>query len=180
MKRIGWTLCIALLFAFPLSAQKVKVGYDKTNDFSKYKTYKFGIGLPVPNEKYNQVIFANMEQSLTALGLTKVDGATTPDIEVSYYGGLGTPLSVPPRSEFYPPAWLGYWGVALAGQFSAASGVVTGELQFEVRDLNSGHLVWQAYVKQNILDSNLQDSNKLGETIHKMVDKSFDKYPSKK
>ena len=180
MRKMYWASCLVLLLAVPVSAQKVKAGYDKGIDFSKYKTYKFGLGLPVANLTVNQQIFANMEQSLASLGLKKADNATKVDIEVSYFGGIGSPLTIPPRSEFYPPSWLGYWGAALAGQFSAASAVVTGELQFEIRDLSSNHLVWEAYVSQNILDSTLQNPKKVSEAVHKMVEKSFDRYPAKK
>ena len=175
-----WTGSLILLLAIPCAAQKVKTGYDKTIDFSKYKTYKFGLGLPVANQTINQQIFANMEQSLAALGLKKADDATKADIEVSYFGGIGSPLTIPPRAEYVSPAWLGYWAPVLTTMQAQTAAVVTGELQFEIRDLSSNHLVWQAYVSQNILDSNLQNPKKVSEAVHKMVEKSFDRYTGKK
>ena len=180
MKKVFWTSCLVLLVAMPVSAQKVKVGYDKGINFANFKTYKFGLGLPVANQNVNQQIFSNMEQSLSALGLTKVDGTTKADLEVSYFGGLGSPLTIPPRAEFVAPAWVGYWAPVLTTMVAQTTAVVTGQLQFEIRDLSTNHLVWQTYVSQNILDSDLTNSKKLSETVHKMVEKAFDKYPSKK
>ena len=182
MKKVFWTSCLVLLLAVPVSAQRVKVktGYDKQIDFSKYKTYKFGLGLPVANMTVNQQIFANMEQSLTALGLTKVDGSTKADIEVSYFGGLGSPLTIPPRAEYVAPAWVGYWAPVYTTMVAQTSAVVTGELQFEIRDLSTNHLVWQTYASQNILDSTLTNPKKLSEVVHNMIEKVFDKYPKNK
>lgn len=180
MKKLFWISCLVLSLAVPVSAQKVKAGYDKSIDFSKYKTYVFGLGLPVPNQTVNKQIFANMEQSLSALGLTKVGEGTKPDIEVSYFGGIGTPLTIPPRAEYIAPSWQGWYYPGYTNMQAMTSAVVTGQLQFEIRDLNSTHLVWEANVSQNILDSNLQNPKKVSETVQKMVEKSFDRYPKKK
>ena len=182
MKKVFWTSCLVLLLVVPASAQRVKLktGYNKQINFSKYKTYKFGLGLPVANQTVNRQIFANMEQSLAALGLKKADDASKPDIEVSYFGGMGSPLTLPPRAEFVDTGWVGYWAPVYSTMRAQTSAVVNGELQFEIRDLSTNHLVWQTNASQNIMDSTLTNPKKLAEVVHNMVEKAFDKYPSKK
>ena len=177
MKRMTFLTCLFLLAALPGIAQKVKSGYDKTADFSKYKTYVFGAGLPAARPEIHQKILESMEQELTASGLKKVEGAANADIEVSYFGGIGSPMVLPSRSEFYPPSWLGYWG---ATTMSQAAPVLTGEALFEIRDLKSTHLVWEAYVTHNVGDSVLKNPQKVGEMLEKMVSKAFKTYPNKK
>ena len=177
MRRMLLVSCLVILATVPAVAQKVKSGYDKKVDFAKYKTYVFGAGLPAARAEINQQILANMEQELATRGLKKVEEAVNADIEVSYFGGIGSPMVVPLRSEFYPPTWLGYWGASMANQ---ADPVLTGEALFEIRDLKSMHLVWEAYVTQNVGDSVLKNPKKVSETVEKMVAKAFKSYPSKK
>ena len=62
-----------LVFTTPAAAQKIKVDYDKSADFGKFKTFSWTRGAPPTNPLINQMIIDGVEQSLTAKGLTKVN-----------------------------------------------------------------------------------------------------------
>jgi hypothetical protein len=66
-------LLTLFVFSAPAVAQKIKVDYDKSADFSKFKTFSWTRGAPPTNPLINQIIIDGVEQSLTAKGLTKVN-----------------------------------------------------------------------------------------------------------
>ena len=66
-------LLTLLVFTTPAAAQKIKFDYDKSADFSKFKTFSWTRGAPPHNPLINQMIIDGVEQSLTAKGLTKVN-----------------------------------------------------------------------------------------------------------
>src|SRR6516165_6713320 len=67
-------------------AQKVKTGYDKSADFSRYKTFAWiPSTVPATNPILATLINAGIEYELNQKGLSKVD--SNPDLLVKSYGG---------------------------------------------------------------------------------------------
>ncbi|HCW07802.1 MAG TPA: hypothetical protein DGG95_10615 [Cytophagales bacterium] len=81
---------LLLLFSEILTAQEIKVEYDKKRDFSTYKTFSFGEGQVVlpPDQKQlsssviDKWIKNGVRRELESKGLQRVDSAA--DVKVSY------------------------------------------------------------------------------------------------
>jgi uncharacterized protein DUF4136 len=77
-------LCLAMASA--AFAQKIKTGYDKSAEFSGFKTYAWTEQQPSPIQPLvATMIVADIDHELSAKGLRKVE--KDPDVLVSYYAG---------------------------------------------------------------------------------------------
>src|SRR5262245_14585946 len=85
---VGVTVAVTLFLLTVGTAwsQKVKIGYDKSADFSKYKTYSWiPRTVPSTNPLLATLIDNNIDYQLNQKGLHKVD--SNPDLLVKSYGG---------------------------------------------------------------------------------------------
>src|SRR5271169_4521114 len=82
-----WLLCLAVVLGgVDAQGQKIKVEYDKSVDFSQFKTYAID---PVENPSRPMLrlaIQAAVQDDLEKRGLTKVAG--DPDLYVQMYGAI--------------------------------------------------------------------------------------------
>ena len=135
------------------SAQKVKVGYDKSIDFSKYKTYTVADPGSQPSRPLlHASIIGSIDHELTSKGLqrTQSDG----DLILVPGGGLEFGLNQAagaPFSTSYsgpPPAldatmWTGSTGSSAA----MATYVPEGTLGIEFIDRGANKVIWTGTVK---------------------------------
>jgi hypothetical protein len=173
----------ALLFVATslLCAQKVKIGYDKQNDFSKYKTYAWSDREIVGSRRLLVMhIMGSIEEELNKKGLQKV--ATDADLLIHVSGGLnpqsgGATVSDPTYALYggYPPPGTTVW----SGTAPAAPGTAFGEgrLVIDLLDPRRKLLVWQATGKVNVDPEQKREA--LGH-LNKTITKMFDKYPLEK
>jgi hypothetical protein len=73
-------------------AQKIKVEYDKSLDFSKFKTFAIDPKDNASRTMLRLAIQAAVQDDLTKRGLTKVDA--NPDLYVQMYGSIDTDSAV--------------------------------------------------------------------------------------
>ena len=86
-------LLLFLVLHFSLTAQNLKVEYDKNHDFSKYKTFQFGeteIITPkdqrvIPDATLHKYVKGSIAEELKEKGLQQLDSLA--DLEVSYVVG---------------------------------------------------------------------------------------------
>ena len=83
MKALQTAVAIALLMPALAMAQKVSFDFDKTEDFSRIKSYTLKDGTKVNDPLVHNRIIAAMESELAAKGLSKNDA--TPDAVVVYH-----------------------------------------------------------------------------------------------
>lgn len=174
-------LIFVLLFgASAVWGQKVSTGYDKTADFSEFKTYAWiERQTPATNPVLAALIAANIDDELSKKGLRKVE--SNPDLLVTCYGGVGA------QSVFAAedPGYTALGGAPLpgtnmwSGSVSAApvADVVEGTLVVDLLDARQKRLVWRATAKANV-DYNKR--SKLLEQASKAVTEMFKKYPPSK
>lgn len=86
-------LCLGTLVV----AQQVSVDFDRSADFSKFKTFAWTTGTPVRDDLNHQRIIRAIEEQLTIKGPAKV--AADPDVMVAYHASstaiCKSPGSVP-------------------------------------------------------------------------------------
>ena len=163
-------LTLGLVAAHGARAQKVTMEFDKTADFSKYKTFAIRDGrLNSANPALNsplvkKQIEADIQSDLTAKGLTLVTSGPA-DLNIRYTFGAVRKSEV----EAYPVGWYG-WGTRYVRVPYAE-----GTLVIDLRDPTTRSLVWRAIAAEE-----KSDATKIEGKLDSMVKKSIDKYPPKK
>jgi hypothetical protein len=159
---------LACVLANPSWAQKITIEFDQTADFSKYKTFAIRDGKlnsrnPALNsELVQRKIEADIEQDLTAKGLTKTDGRA--DLNVRYTFGSAHKTEL----ETYPAGWRG-WGTRVV-----RVPYNEGTLVLDLRDSDTRSLVWRG-----IASEDKRDATQIEGKLDNMVKKALKKYPPK-
>jgi hypothetical protein len=164
------------------SAQKVKVGFDKSVDFSKYKTFTLREPATTPTKPILYAsVMGTIKEDLQTKGLVSVekDG----DLTVIPDGGLGYDLaSAPVADNSCPnckaPAIDAQW----AGFMPPPGGVggkpqPKGTLQLNIVDKATNKMVWAGTVTQK-LDPEKKDKSL--QQIYTAINKLLAEYPPKK
>jgi hypothetical protein len=169
---------LGLLIAFACTAaqaQKIKVEYDKSLDFSKFKSYAIDPKDNAARPMLRLAIQAAVQDDLAKRGLTKVD--SNPDMYVQMYGAIDTDASVNYMDPIYgsgiPP--LNYGITMWYGIPGSVTTVVVhkGELVVDVIDARQKKLIWRGIAKQKLSESR----DKLLDQVNTAVEKMFQKYP---
>jgi hypothetical protein len=168
-------IALLLLTAGAASAQKVAVGYDKTADFSKFKTYSWTKGVPAKDPAIDRQIVSTIERQLEAKGLRKQgDGA---DLLISYHAAVVNTF------DEATVARPGTWGPR-TGSMEQVWQVVRGSLIVEMADGSTKSEVWRATATDTLSNEPITDTskyiNKVTKRINKVVEKMFNHYPPTK
>ncbi|HYX70267.1 MAG TPA: DUF4136 domain-containing protein [Terriglobales bacterium] len=149
--------CIAL-------AQQVNVDWQRGTDFSKYKTYAWGVGThPIQDSLWNQRIIGMVDAQLAAKGLQKVSLDQNPGLIVVYNAGVQQNVSY----QGYATGWFNRMG--------SINQVVENEgtLVVDLLDPQQKMTVWRGMAEQTLSDKSDKNISK----VQKMVTKMFQKYP---
>ena len=148
MKLIRWFVPVFLLLAGMAAAQDVRYNYDKTADFTKYKTYKWvEIKTSDKDPMIDNQIKSTIEAELATKGLTKTDSDNA-DLFVGYQIAINTEKQVNTfSSDFgYGPGW-GYYrggGMGSTTSTSTTSTLYIGSLQLDFYDVATKKPVFRA------------------------------------
>jgi hypothetical protein len=156
-----------LLLSTNVWAQDVSYDYDKTVDFTAFKTYAWTNGGNVQDELNHKRIVSAVNAQLTAKGLRQVEPGANPDVLVAYHAGTRRELEVSGAGVgAYRP---GRWGSARVAQ------VAVGALAVEISDSKSGSVVWRGVATKDLdLDASPEKREK---NINKAAEKLFKSYP---
>ena len=172
---------IAMLVApAVILAQKTSYDYEKTADFTAFKTYAFKQGTPVGQELIDQRIVGAIETQLAAKGLTKADA--NPDLFVVYHMAFDKEKDISTFSSGYggygPYGWG--WGGGWSGGTTTTQvrDILVGSLVIDLADAKKAQLVWRGIgVKEVNTQANPEKRDK---SINSAVQKIFKNYPPKK
>ena len=172
---------LALLVPALAMAQKTSYDYEKTADFTSYKTYEFKAGTAVGQELIDARIVSAIESQLAAKGLTKATG--TPDVFVVYHMAFDKEKDISTYSSGYGGGYGAYgwgWGGGWAGGTTTTQvrDILVGTLVIDMADAKKGQLVWRGVgVKEVNTQTNPEKRDK---SINNAVAKIFKNYPPKK
>jgi hypothetical protein len=165
---------------YAANAQKVRVGFDKTADFSKYHTFSWGQSGTAPTEAAlrRAVVMAEIESVLAGKGLERVDQYG--DLTLDAQGGLGGEIggehqevTAPATSSPSSPMNTVWSGAPVA----AGSYVLKGTLVLNFVDTATKSLVWEGTVATK-LDNGNQDKN--FKHLRKAIAKLLERFPPQK
>jgi hypothetical protein len=174
------TACACLVLALglipELEAQKVKVEYDKTTDFSKFRTYSWVQGTPLFDPQLDAYVRNSIADMLRHMGMTEAP-VNAADILVTYHAAVGTDLNVGTALD---PTFAATGGTPLPGQSiwetaggAAATHVNKGSIVFEILDRAANRPVWTGVAKDTVGDS----QHERREELQKVLDKLFRSFP---
>lgn len=165
---------ITLFFLWSVSVlaygQDVKVEFDKTKDYTFYKTFTFGESeILTPKEKrkvsdaaLHKMIREAIEKELTEKGLSRNDSAA--ELEITYAVG---------SFEHSESQNLGPLGSAPGQSRTWTNNYTQGELIVDLNDTRSKKLIWRVNSQTNT------DAPEARQYIEQIVDKGFKKFAVK-
>src|SRR5215469_4073163 len=182
VKIAGMWLFIATFPTMAL-AQKVKVGYDKGGDFTKFKTYSWGQpAMPVTRPLLYESIVGSVDMDLKAKGFARVerDG----DLILLPAGGTeffvntaaGTPI-LPTYGSQPPTIDATMWTGATVPSNLMAPYVPEGTLVLTFVDRASNKAIWTGSVAEKL---DIENKKKSLERVDKAVVKLLNRFPPKK
>jgi len=163
-------------------AQDVRYDFDKDQDFSKYKAYKWVsiTGADQPDELTAKQITAAIDAVLATKGLTKTDSDTA-DLYIGYQTAIGTEKQYTSyntgwgRGPGWGGGWYGYGGMSTTTTYGSTSTVYVGQLDLSMYDRTQKELVWRG-VATKTLDPKAKPDKKQ-KNITKAVDKLLKNFP---
>jgi hypothetical protein len=163
-------------------AQDVRYNFDRSTDFSKYKTYKW---VEIKDagrlsQLADQQLKAAIDAELSKKGLVKVDGDS--DLLVGYQAAIQQEKQFNSYTSGFGPSW-GYgpgWGRGYGGFDSSTttgqtSTIHIGAVGFDMYDAAKHQLVWRGDVSKT-LDTKAKP-DKQQKNLTKAVAKLLKNYP---
>lgn len=184
LRGVVFVVLVTAMFCATAMAEKIHVHYDKSIDFSKYKTYGWAPHGAVAHPMLALDIVGAVDSEMSKRGLTKV--AANPDLLVQIYGSVDTEVSMTSNNPLYnatggiPPFdpsmtspgnslyWDGYYG-------NSTVVVRPGTLAIDIIDAKAKKLIWRGVGSEAI--SNNPD--KLMSEANDTISKLFKDYPVK-
>lgn len=172
-------LIAAIALTAAAHAQKIKVEYDKSIDFSKFKTYAIDANTDaVAKPMLRLAIQGAVEDDLNKRGLTKV--VANPDVYVQMYGATDHDYT----THYHDPVYGGAIpplnsGITLWHNIPGTVTSVTipkGTLVIDIIDASKKELAWRGIARQNLSDNR----DKLLDQVNTAVEKMFNQYPTAK
>jgi hypothetical protein len=148
-------------------AQDVKVDWDKTANFTGFKTYAWTTGTPAKNPLMGQRIVEGVDQQLAAKGLQKVDSNSNPDLLVLYHASTGSQTQLNTMGT----GWG--WGWGGGSTTTTVDKIPTGQLSVDIGDAKTKKLLWLGSASDTLSDKPEKNTEK----INKALDKMFKKFP---
>lgn len=170
---------IGCLIGFCFAA-KVKSDYDKTANFSTYKTYAWGTNQTPTRQAADIVITGAVNHQLQSRGLQQSNDINHVDLIVRYTAagdrdmnfGSADPTFAQVGGAPLPGStvWTSGFGGPTGGRF-----VKKGSLVIDIFDLQQHRLIWSSMAEGSVKDK----TQEAIEQINKAVAEMFESYPAK-
>ena len=161
---IAW-LGLMLLCA---CASDIVVDYDKSTDFSQYRTYEWGKGVPAKNPNLGAQIEEAIDEQLARKGFTKTDGDA--DLVVTYQAA--THEEVDYNEASYAS---GYGSTISPSSAGTPMRVRVGTVVVDMYDAKKKRKVWHGVGSDLVRE----DPAKTSAEIRKGAAKMFEKFPAR-
>jgi hypothetical protein len=173
-KRLVALAAIALLTPVVLLAQKVSYDYDKSADFTTFKTYAHKDGTKVGQPLIDERIVAAIDTQLAAKGFTKAEA--NPDVFVVYHVAFDKQKDISTFSSGYGGGYGPYgwgWGGGWAGGTTSTQvrDILVGTLVVDMADAKKGQIAWRGMATKEVKTQ--ADPEKRDKSINDAMKKIF-------
>lgn len=178
--RLLTAVMVASVAAVGCSTMTVGTDYDRTVDFSAYKTFDITHQQETRNNLIRERIDGAIERQLTAKGFTR--SSESPDLLVAVHAKLGreTHFDTTTFGYAWGPGWgyWGRWGYPAGGMSTTvAHQVPVGTLIIDVVDARQKKMIWQA-VASDTLDPHAS-ADEHDRRVNQAMEKIFANFPPK-
>ena len=180
--RAAWSAIVTCfmvgVLAIGVQAQKIKVEFDKSLDFTKFRTFAWA---PLDTSSRPMLVAAiagAVESELKARGLKLT--TQNPDLYIEMYGAVDSDAAIS-----YTDLYSGYGGIPPFDQsflvWGAMPGANTtvvvhkGQLVVDLIDASRKKLAWRGVATEKLSESR----KKVVKQVNTAVEKMFQKYPVK-
>jgi hypothetical protein len=168
------TAIIVAVSTSAVLAQKVKTDFDRSVNFSSFKTYFWAKTDPIPtNELMNQRVIAAIDQWLTAKGWTKVPQGQA---DVAVVASVATQESKS-LDTFYSGGMGGWgyygWGGMGGTATTTVHTYVDGTMVVDLFDAKTKKLVWRGIATDSVSNDPKKNAEKIRKAAEKMFKKNF-------
>ncbi len=175
-----WAVLLVFLTGCSAFAQKINVGFDKSADFGKYRTFSWPKAEESPEMTVRRLmVMGEIEDNLKSKGLVRVEEGG--DLILSGFGvfggeSAGEAMTAPILPTFSTPIYTStsMWEGA---SYSPGSTVIRGTFVLQMAERATGKVVWQGAVKQKV---DMDNKAKSIERIKTAIAKLLEKYPPKR
>jgi len=174
MRSLVAAAAVILLLPAAALAQKTTFDFDKTADFSKFKTYARKDGTKVGDPLIDNRIVAAIDAELAKKGLTKNDA--NPDVVVVYHVAFDKQKDVTAYSSGY-----GGYGYRYGGGWGGSTTnvrvneILVGTIMLDVIDANKKEVAWRGMGVKEV-DTQAK-AEKRDKNITEAVAKLFKNFP---
>ena len=173
---VALILCVMVVLACAAQAQKIKVEYDKSLDFSKFRTFALDTNQATAKPMLRLAILAAVQDDLTKRGLKQVND--NPDLYIQVYGAIDSDVIANYNDPIYgssiPPinANINMW-YGIPGTMTTVV-VHKGQMVVDVIDAGPKKLIWRGVAQQKLSSDNRE---KLLDQVNTTVERLFKQYP---
>jgi Domain of unknown function (DUF4136) len=171
-RKIPSLMGMAVLFASASFAQHVKTDYDRSADFSQYKTYSWE-KVNTPNSLWVDRIKAAVNSELAAKGWTQVESGGSVSVMAMEMTQSHQTLNTYYDSFGGGWGWRGGFGDEFGDFTTTESTYKVGTLVVDLFDSNTKKLIWRGSSSDALSDK----SGKNIKNLDKGVEKMFDHFP---
>lgn len=154
-------------------AQDVSYDFDRTANFTGYKTYAWVRGTPLNDEINHRRIVNAVDTQLAAKGFTQVDTSANPDVLVAYHATFNRDLQISGFSSGWGPYRFG----ANRTGSARTEQILVGTLVIDMVDANTRTIVWRGTATKDI--DVKASPEKRERNINRAAEKIFKNYPPK-
>lgn len=142
------------LFSVNAAATEISIDYNRSADFSKYKTFAFQPGVPAADANMDKFILDKLEAMLTAAGLKKVDSLEKADLHVLYTVAVtqGVETEVVQRRQALTglPKW-DYESLQGKGPITSLHEISEGTLVVDIEEGTTSKLLWHGVATETFV-----------------------------
>lgn len=164
-----FTMATVALVSTIMLAQSVTYDFDRSANFTSFKTYAWTRGNPVADELNHQRIVRAIDAQLTAKGMVRIDAAGNPDVLVAYHASFDRDLQINAFGTGFGP-------LARSGS-ARVEEVTVGTLAVDMLNAATRNIVWRAMASKD-LNPNAKPE-KRDKNINSAAEKLFKNYPPK-
>ena len=161
------TMAGLAMFGTILCAQSVTYDFDRSANFSRFKTYTWVRGTNLNDQLNHQRIVRAVDAQLTARGFSRVEAASNPDVLVAYHASFDKNLQI---NAFGSSPRVGFRsGTATVEEIGV------GTLAIDMMDPQTKNIVWRGMATKE-LDAKASPEKK-EKNINKAAERIFKNYP---
>jgi hypothetical protein len=168
------TMAVMALMGAIGNAQNVTYDFDRSADFSQFKTYAWVRGTTIPDELNHDRVVAAIDKQLAQKGLVKVDAAGAADVLVAYHATFDRDLQV----TGFASGWGGYRFGGFRSATARTEEILVGTIVVDVVNAATRTIVWRAMASKDV-DVHAS-AEKREKSINRTAAKLFQHYPPKR